>query len=235
MADEKILIVEDDETLSSVLKYNLAKEGHNAITASDGQQAIEIARNEKPDLIILDLMLPKMDGLEVCRILRKEMTIPILMLTAKSDEIDKIVGLELGADDYMTKPFSMRELLARVHAMLRRTEMVKQETGKSEGTITQVINVGKIEIDLSRHTVKNTGILLDLSHKEFDLLVFLARNRSQVFNREALLQKVWGYDYAGDTRTVDVHVRWLREKIEDDPQKPRLLITIRGVGYKLEG
>ncbi len=180
-------------------------------------------------------MLPKMDGLEVCRILRKEMTVPILMLTAKAEEIDKIVGLELGADDYMTKPFSMRELLARVHAMLRRTEMVKQETGKSEGTIAQVIHAGKIEIDLSRHTAKNNGIPLDLSPKEFDLLVFLARNRGQVFNREALLQKVWGYDYAGDTRTVDVHVRWLREKIEDNPEKPRLLITIRGVGYKLEG
>ena len=234
MADLKILIVEDDETLLSVLKYNLIKDGYNVITATDGLQGIQVARSEKPDLVILDLMLPKMDGLEVCRILRKEMIVPILMLTAKAEEIDKIVGLELGADDYMTKPFSLRELLARVRAMLRRSEMVKQEAAKGDGTVAQVIRAGKIEIDLSRHTVLNAGFPLDLSPKEFDLLVFLARNRGQVFNREALLAKVWGYDYAGDTRTVDVHVRWLREKIEDNPEVPRLLITIRGVGYKLE-
>jgi two-component system OmpR family response regulator len=234
LADLKILIVEDDETLLSVLKYNLIKDGYNVITATDGLQGIQVARSEKPDLVILDLMLPKMDGLEVCRILRKEMIVPILMLTAKAEEIDKIVGLELGADDYMTKPFSLRELLARVRAMLRRSEMVKQEAAKGDGTVAQVIRAGKIEIDLSRHTVLNAGFPLDLSPKEFDLLVFLARNRGQVFNREALLAKVWGYDYAGDTRTVDVHVRWLREKIEDNPEVPRLLITIRGVGYKLE-
>lgn len=235
MAERKILIVEDDETLRSVLKYNFVKEGYNVITASEGLQAIELARTEKPDLIILDLMLPNIDGLEVCRILRKEMIVPIFMLTAKSEEIDKIVGLEVGADDYTTKPFSMREVIARVHAMLRRADMIKKEAGKSEETTAQIIHAGNIEIDLSRHTVKNKGISLDLSHKGFDLLAFLARNRGQVFNRETLLQKVWGYDYAGDTRTVDVHIRWLREKIEDNPQKPKYLLTIRGVGYKLEG
>lgn len=234
MAEEKILIVEDDETLRSVLEYNLTREGYRVIVASDGQQAIDIASSEKPNLIILDLMLPKMDGLEVCRILRKGMTVRILMLTAKSEEVDKILGLEIGADDYMTKPFSMRELLARVHALLRRTDLIKQQMVENEGTLSQMINAGKIEIDLARHTVKNNENPLDLTHKEFDLLVFLARNRGQVFNREALLQKVWGYDYAGDTRTVDVHIRWLREKIEDNPEKPRLLLTIRGVGYKLE-
>lgn len=234
MAEQKILIVEDDETLSSVLKYNLLKEGYQTLTAGDGLQAIEIARQEKPDLIILDLMLPKMDGLEVCRILRQSMTIPIIMLTAKAEEIDKIVGLEVGADDYMTKPFSMRELLARLRAMLRRMEMLKQETAANTVPVNPIIRWGEIEIDLSRHTASIAGRCLDLTPKEFDLLAFLVRNRGQVFKRETLLEKVWGYDYAGDTRTVDVHVRWLREKIEENPETPKVLITVRGVGYKIE-
>jgi two-component system, OmpR family, response regulator len=234
LANSKIVIVEDDQTLQGVLKYNLVKEGYSVFPASDGLQAVELARSEKPDLIILDLMLPKMDGLEVCRILRKEMIVPILMLTARADEIDKIVGLELGADDYMTKPFSMRELLARVHAMLRRTDMVKQEAVKTEGTEAEIIQAGEVEIDLSRHAVSNRGVQLELSPKEFDLLVFLVRNQGQVFNREILLNKVWSYDYAGDTRTVDVHIRWLRQKIEVDPNDPKHLVTVRGVGYKYE-
>lgn len=234
MADHKILIVEDDETLNGVLKYNFEHEGYRVVTAKDGLNAIELARAEKPDLVILDLMLPKLDGLEVCRILRKEMTVPILMLTAKAEEIDKIVGLELGADDYLTKPFSIRELLARVRAHLRRNEILKREVENSKPVSAQTIRLEHIEIDLVRHSVTSAGSILDLSPKEFDLLVFLARNRGQVFNRDTLLSKVWGYDYAGDTRTVDVHIRWLREKIEKNPESPRHIITVRGVGYKVE-
>ena len=234
MPESNILIVEDDKTLLDVLRYNLVKDGYKVLTASDGLQAVRTARQEKPDLIILDLMLPQMDGLEVCRILRKDMTVPILMLTAKIEEIDKIVGLEVGADDYMTKPFSMRELLARVRAMLRRMEMLRQEAAKNETPEVQVIQVGDLEIDLSRHVIKNKGLPLELNPKEFDLLVFLVRNKEQVFNRDTLLAKVWGYDYAGDTRTVDVHMRWLRQKIEDNPDQPRFLVTVRGVGYKFE-
>jgi two-component system OmpR family response regulator len=235
MAAGKILIVEDDQTLLEVLNYNLTKEGYPTITASDGEQALALARSERPALVVLDIMLPGISGFEVCRILRQEATVPILMLTAKGEEIDKVVGLELGADDYMTKPFSMRELVARVRAMLRRTEMVKQETGKSEGPGPQTVHAGKIEIDLARHSTRNNGMDMDLSPKEYDLLVFLVRNRGQVFNREALLEKVWGYDFAGDTRTVDVHIRWLRQKIEVDPNNPEYIKTVRGVGYKFEG
>jgi two-component system OmpR family response regulator len=234
MPANKILVVEDDKTLLDVLKYNLVKEGYTALTSSDGLQGVEVARKERPDLIILDLMLPKMDGLEVCRVLRKDMIVPILMLTAKTEEIDKIVGLEVGADDYMTKPFSMRELLARIRAMLRRTEMAKHDRSKNKASESQIIHAGDIEIDLARHTIKNKGVLIDLNPKEFDLLAFLARNRDQVFNRDTLLAKVWGYDFAGDTRTVDVHIRWLRQKMEDNPDLPRYLVTVRGVGYKFE-
>lgn len=234
MAQKKVLIVEDDKTLLEVLRYNLVKEGYSVITAVDGSQAVQVARIERPDLIILDLMLPQMNGLEVCRNVRTDMIVPIIMLTAKAEEIDKIVGLEVGADDYMTKPFSLRELLARVRAMLRRTDMVKQESGKSEIVETQIIHSGEIEIDLSRHSVQKKGVQIELNPKEFDLLVFLIRNRGQVFGRETLLEKVWGYDFAGDTRTVDVHIRWLRKKIEDNPELPCLLVTIRGVGYKFE-
>jgi two-component system, OmpR family, response regulator len=229
MANSKVLIVEDDQTLLSVLEYNLAKEGYNVVTATDGVQALEAARRVKPDLIILDIMLPKMSGFEVCRILRKEMTVPILMLTAKDDEIDKIAGLDLGADDYMTKPFSMRELLARVRAMLRRAEMQAPKLAAEDQ-----LKFGDIEVDIRRHAVTKSGNILSLTPKEFDLLTFLARNKGLVFSRDQLLEKVWGYDYPGDTRTVDVHVRWLREKIEDNPNKPKRLVTVRGVGYKLE-
>jgi DNA-binding response OmpR family regulator len=234
MPQNKVLVVEDDKTLLDVLQYNLIKEGYIVITASDGLQALDLARDEKPDLVVLDLMLPKMDGLEVCRILRKDMIVPILMLTAKTEEIDKIVGLELGADDYMTKPFSMRELLSRVRAMLRRTEMLKQLVAKSAVADSNIVQAGDIEINLSRHIVKNKGHSIELNPKEFDLLLFLVRNPGQVFNRDTLLSRVWGYDYAGDTRTVDVHIRWLRQKIEENPDLPRYLVTVRGVGYKFE-
>ncbi len=171
--------------------------------------------------------------MEVCRTLRKEMTIPILMLTAKAEEIDKVLGLEIGADDYMTKPFSMRELLARVHAMLRRSEML-QSTVEKNNAEQESIHSGQLEIDIGRHNIKYNGRTLEMTPKEFDLLVFLVRNKGQVFNREILLSKVWGYDYAGDTRTVDVHIRWLREKTEENPESPVHLITVRGVGYKYE-
>jgi len=235
MVESKILIVEDDKTLIDVLKYNLSKEGYRVVTAIDGLQGLEVARAEKPDLIILDIMLPKLDGLEACRILRKEMTTPILMLTAKVEEIDKVVGLELGADDYITKPFSLRELLARIRAMLRRAEMLKQEAASREEAMPAVMIARGLEVDLARHQVSLGGSILDLSPKEFELLVFLMRNRSRAFTRDYLLEKVWGYDYAGDTRTVDVHIRWLRRKIEAEPSRPQYLLTVRGYGYKFEG
>ncbi|MHB8105504.1 MAG: response regulator [Dehalococcoidales bacterium] len=231
MANDKILIVEDDVNLLEAIKYNLRKEGYNVVTAGDGERALEVARQEKPDLLILDIMLPKMNGFEVCRILRKEMTVPILMLTAKADETDKIVGLEIGADDYMTKPFSMRELMARVRAMLRRVKM----TEPSLAATPVLLKIGNLEIDAARHLASLAGQTLELSPKEYDLLVFLARNKGLVFSREQLLEKVWSYDFAGDTRTVDVHIRWLRRKIETDPARPEYLVTVRGTGYKLEG
>ncbi len=238
MADEstkkaRVLVVEDDQTLSGVLKYNLSKEGYTVLSAADGAQALEVARYEKPDIILLDLMLPKLDGLEVCRILRKESSVPILMLTAKSEEVDRVVGLELGADDYMVKPFGVRELMARVRAMLRRRQILKQESVATQDGAA-IIKADSIEMDEARHSVFLKGKPLDLTPKEFKLLAFLLKNSGQVFKREQLLDKVWGYDYAGDTRTVDVHISWLRQKIEDDPQHPQHLITLRGVGYKFE-
>jgi len=227
----KILIVEDDLNLLSTLKYNLVKEGYDVITAVDGTGALEAARREKPELIALDVMLPKLSGFEVCRILRKETNVPILMLTAKAEEVDKIVGLEIGADDYMTKPFSMRELMARIGAMLRRAGMAKVQPQLEP----EPLKIGGLEIDAGRHQALLEDKALELSPKEFDLLAFLAQNRELVFSREQLLEKVWGYDYAGETRTVDVHIRWLRQKIESDPAKPERLITVRGTGYKLVG
>lgn len=227
----KILIVEDDLNLMNTLEYNLRKEGYDVVKAADGAEAVEVARTGKFNLIVLDVMLPGLSGFEVCRILRKEMTVPILMLTARTEEVDKILGLEIGADDYMTKPFSMRELMARVRAMLRRTEMfTTQTTGEME-----YLDIGDLSIDIGRHQAYCKGAPLELTPKEYDLLVFLARNRGLVFSRERLLEKVWGYDYAGTTRSVDVHVRWLRQKIEADPGNPKLLLTVRGAGYKLEG
>ena len=233
MTTNKILIVEDDQTLLDVLKYNLVKECYRVVTAVDGVQALEGARTEKPELIILDIMLPKLDGFEVCRILRKETTVPILMLTAKGEEIDKVVGLEIGADDYVTKPFSLRELLARIRAILRRGEMAKLEAHPGEA-VPPPMKVNDLEIDFARHQVFLGDSILDLSPKEFDLLALLVRNRGRAFTRDHLLEKVWGYDYSGDTRTVDVHIRWLRQKIEADPSHPQHLLTVRGVGYKFE-
>ncbi len=226
----KILIVEDDRNLLETLAYNLGMEGYNVVTATDGEEALELARREKPDLIVLDIMLPKLNGFEVCRILRKEMSVPIMMLTAKSEEVDKIVGLEIGADDYMTKPFSLREFLARVSALLRRAKI----TGAELGSGTTPLLIDDLKIDVGRHVVSLRGKTLELTPKEFDLLTFLARNKGLVFSRDQLLEKIWGYDFAGDSRTVDVHIRWLRGKIESNPNQPELLQTVRGVGYKLE-
>ncbi|MDD5288118.1 MAG: response regulator transcription factor [Dehalococcoidales bacterium] len=228
---DKVLIVEDDANLLATIRYNLRKEGYDVVTAGDGEMALEVARKDKPGLLILDIMLPKLNGFEVCRILRKEMVVPILMLTAKADETDKIVGLEIGADDYVTKPFSMRELMARVQSMLRRAKMTEIPSSAEPVSM----KVGDIEVDAARHQVSLAGKGLELTPKEFDLLAFLAKNKGLVFSREQLLEKVWGYDFAGDTRTVDVHIRWLRQKIEADASDPRYLVTVRGTGYKLEG
>jgi DNA-binding response OmpR family regulator len=234
---DRILVVEDEAALLETLKYNLAKQGYEVCTAADGVSALEVARREQPDLILLDIMLPKMDGLEVCRILRREMNVPIIMLTARSDEVDKVVGLEVGADDYVTKPFSMRELLARVKAMLRRVRLTKEElvTDNEEQTTLQVLVFHDLTIDMARHEVLLGGSVLPFKPKEYDLLLFLARNQGTTLTRDLILERVWGWEFSGGTRTVDVHIRWLREKIEPDPANPTRIITVRGVGYRFEG
>jgi DNA-binding response OmpR family regulator len=233
---DKVLVVEDDLTLRETLEYNLARQGYEVHTAADGQTALDVARQEQPDLILLDIMLPGLDGFEVCRILRQEMSVPILMLTARDEEIDKVVGLEIGADDYMTKPFSMRELLARVKAQLRRVRLTREEAVVAEGGVVEgeKIVVGDLTIDLARHEALLGGEPLSLKPKEYELLVFLTRNHGLVLSRDLILERVWGWDYGGGSRTVDVHVRWLREKIEPDPANPTRIVTVRGVGYRLE-
>ncbi|HEX2186169.1 MAG TPA: response regulator transcription factor [Chloroflexota bacterium] len=229
----KILLVDDEPTLISTVGYNLRREGHQVVTAGDGVRALDLARRERPDLIVLDLLLPKMDGLDVCRSIRQSTSaalraVPILMLTAKAEEVDKVVGLEVGADDYVTKPFSMRELMARLKAMLRRTQM---ELKEPETELPFVF--GNLEINPAQRRITRRGKEITLKPKEFDLLVFLLRHPGQVFSREQLLDQVWGFGHIGDIRTVDVHIRWLREKIERDPSKPKLLETVRGVGYRV--
>ncbi len=233
---EKILVVDDEPTIRETVAYNLENAGYDVITAADGPAALEAARTQSPDLVILDIMLPGMDGFEVCRILRKEMTTPVLMLTARDDEIDRVVGLEVGADDYLTKPFSMRELLARVKAMLRRVRLIREEID-SEGNLPakKIISFDDLVINLDRHEISLKGEALALKPKEYELLVFLAQHRGNVLSRENILETVWGWEYIGDSRTVDVHIRWLREKVETDPASPTRIITIRGVGYRFEG
>jgi DNA-binding response OmpR family regulator len=233
---DKVLVVEDEPTLLETLEYNLARQGYEVYTATDGLTALEIARREQPDVIVLDIMLPGLDGLEVCRILRREMNVPILMLTARADEIDRIVGLEVGADDYLTKPFSMRELLARVKALLRRVRLIREELAAENGVVSaEKLTFGDLTIDLARREVLLRGKPLRLKPKEYELMVFLARNRAIVLSRDLILERVWGWDYDGGTRTIDVHVRWLREKIEPDPAHPIRIVTVRGVGYRFEG
>jgi DNA-binding response OmpR family regulator len=230
-----ILVVDDEPTLRETLAEALAQDGLRVVTAADGRAALERFRAESPDLVLLDLMLPEVSGIEVCRILRRESSVPIIMLTAKDSEIDKVVGLELGADDYVTKPFSLRELMARIRTQLRRLERGEVD-GAGRGTEPaerEHIWLGGVSLDVAGHRLLREGKELAVKPKAFELLAFLARNPGQVFSREQLLEKVWGYDYAGETRTVDVHVHWLRSAIEDDPSRPNYLQTVRGVGYVL--
>ena len=234
MKETTILVVEDDNTLREVLSYNLRKEGYNVLEAADGGKALELYRGADPSLIILDLMLPVMSGLEVCRIVQSEKSVPVIMLTAKAEDVDKVVGLELGADDYVTKPFNMRELLARIKAVLRRSGSGAKKTGGAEQEMVRFLDGGDIRVDLSKHAVLRGQEQVELNPKEFELLAFLMSNIGQVISREQVLRKVWGYDYIGSARTVDVHMRWLRQKLEADPEKPVHLITVRGYGYKYE-
>lgn len=234
---ESILIVEDEPALRDTLSYNLKKDGFTVEAVGDGRSAIESARRLKPDLIVLDLMLPEIDGFEVCRILRKEMITPILMLTARDDEIDRVVGLEVGADDYLTKPFSMRELMARVKAQLRRSRLLREELGKPVTTEKQheKLTFGNLVINITRREVLLNDEPLALKPQEYDLLLFFAQHKGQMLSREFILERVWGWDFIGDSRTVDVHVRWLRQKIENDSSNPTRIVTVRGGGYRFEG
>ncbi|MBK6791458.1 MAG: response regulator transcription factor [Anaerolineales bacterium] len=233
---DKILIVEDEIALQETLAYNLKKEGYTVETVGDGRSALTVARKLKPDLIVLDIMLPEMDGFEVARTLRKEMTTAILMLTARDDEIDRVVGLEVGADDYMTKPFSMRELIARVKAQLRRARLLREEMGRpAEETPHEALTFDNLTINLTRREVTLNETPIQLKPKEYELLLFLAEHRRQMLSREFILERVWGWDYIGDSRTVDVHVRWLRQKIEENSSEPKRIVTVRGGGYRFEG
>ena len=239
---QKVLVVEDEPALVDTLEYNLSRQGYEVATAMDGATALLMARTEQPDLVILDVMLPVLDGFEVCRILRQETSVPILMLTARVEEVDKVVGLEVGADDYLTKPFSMRELMARVKALLRRVRLTREEASAQDGGVAQErgpererLLFGDLVIDIGRREMTCRGELLHLKPKEFDLLVFLARNRGMVLSRDLILERVWGWDYDGGSRTVDVHVRWLREKIESNPSEPSRIVTVRGIGYRFDG
>ena len=220
-----ILVVDDEPTVRETLAENLQREGYRVVTASDGREALARFRGQRPDLVILDVMLPELSGVEVCRIIRAESAVPILMLTAKDAEMDTVVGLEVGADDYVTKPFSLRELLARVRALLRRLEQQAVEAPPA------VIDLGSVQVDLAGHRLLRDGHAVAIKPKAFDLLAFLVRHPGQVFTRDQLLEHVWGYDYAGETRTVDVHMHWLRSDIEADTGHPTFLQTVRGVGY----
>jgi DNA-binding response OmpR family regulator len=232
---KKILIVEDEPALQETLAYNLSRQGYEVETVGDGQAAIEAARREVRDVIVLDLMLPILDGFEVCRILRQEMSVPILVLTARDEEIDRVIGLEMGADDYLTKPFSMRELLARVKALMRRVRLDHADVEARAIQSGDILKFDNLALDNYRREIRLEGQLLRLKPKEYDFLLFLARQRGQVLSRELILERVWGWDFSGGSRTVDVHVRWLREKIESDPSNPKRIVTVRGVGYRFEG
>lgn len=234
----KLLIVEDEKALRETLAYNLTNEGYEVEICADGISALEVARKTSFDLIMLDIMLPGMDGFEVCRVLRTEMNTPILMLTARDDEIDRVVGLEVGADDYMVKPFSMRELIARVKAMLRRVRIMREEATiiqTPEPSSKEILQFGDLAIDTIRREVRMRNKNLELQPKEYELLYFLAINRGRAMSRDKILEDVWGWDYIGESRTVDVHIRWLRQKIETDPANPARLVTVRGSGYRFEG
>nr|WP_304358383.1 response regulator transcription factor [Clostridium paraputrificum] len=227
MADEKVLIVDDEEHIVELLQFNLVNAGYKVITANNGLDALKKVKENKPDLLLLDLMLPGMDGLDVCKEIKRDKETSktsIIMLTAKSEELDKILGLELGADDYITKPFSIRELLARVKAVLRRSN--------SDEISEEIYELGRLKVDFERHEVLISNEKVELTLKEFELLEILIKNKGKILRRETLLDKVWGYEYIGETRTVDVHIRYLRKKIEDDDKNPKFIETIRGVGYR---
>jgi two-component system phosphate regulon response regulator PhoB len=230
MAD-KILLVDDEESIVESIEYALKQEGFDVVSAFNGQEALQKVQLEKPNLIVLDLMLPELSGLEVCRILRRERNeTPIIMLTAKGEEIDRVIGLEVGADDYLVKPFSLRELMARIRALLRRSKSVESDSAQPE-----THRYEDLEMNLTEHKVTVRGKLVELSPKEFKILARLMSSPNKVFSREELLEQVWGLDFYGDTKTVDVHIRWLREKIEADPSNPRYVQTVRGFGYRLGG
>lgn len=227
MDSKKVLIIEDEKSISDIIKFNLSKEGFEVDTAYDGQDGLEKALGSKPDLILLDVMLPIMDGFQVCKKVRETSTVPILMLTAKEEEVDKVLGLELGADDYITKPFGMRELIARIKANIRRTDLMVN----LQDVPSNIQDFGNLAIDLNRYEVRKNEKALELTLREFELLKYLAERENKVFSREQLLEEVWGYEYYGDIRTVDVTVRRLREKLEDDSSDPKYIMTKRGIGY----
>jgi two-component system response regulator VicR len=228
MEVKKVLIIEDEKSISDIVKFNLTKEGFEALTAYDGQEGLDLALSSDPDLVLLDVMLPTLDGFEVCRKIREKSAVPIIMLTAKEEEVDKVLGLELGADDYITKPFGLRELIARIKANIRRTVMTE---AKPEPASSNSTDFGNLTIDMDRYEVRKNGIPLELTLREFELLRYLAEREDKVFSREQLLEDVWGYEYYGDIRTVDVTVRRLREKLEDDSSDPKYILTKRGIGY----
>jgi DNA-binding response OmpR family regulator len=232
----KILVVEDEPALQETLAYNLTRQEYSVNVAGDGKSAIEIARTQRPDLIILDVMLPGLDGFEVCQILRQEMNVPIIMLTARDEEIDRVLGLEIGADDYITKPFSMRELLVRVKAHLRRERRIREDlTAQDSMDSKDILVFDNLEINLARREALLNHEPLPLKPKEYDLLLHLARHRGKALSRDSLLSQVWGWEYGGGTRTVDVHIHWLRKKIEKDAANPTRIITVQGSGYRFEG
>ncbi|MBE6034297.1 response regulator [Aminipila sp.] len=227
MDSKKVLIIEDEKAISDIIKFNLKKEGFEVEAAYDGQEGLDKALNTQSDLILLDVMLPSMDGFQVCKRVREGSTVPIIMLTAKEEEVDKVLGLELGADDYITKPFGMRELVARIKANLRRTELAAGAANDPSN----IQDFGNLEIDMNRYEVRKNNQVLELTLREFELLKYLAERENKVFSREQLLEEVWGYEYYGDIRTVDVTVRRLREKLEDDSSSPKYIMTKRGIGY----
>lgn len=231
--NQKILVVDDEKNIADIIKFNLKKEGYEVLTAYDGEEALDIIFSKDPDLILLDIMMPKLDGFQVCRKVREKKDTPIVMLTARAEEVDKVLGLELGADDYVTKPFSVRELMARVKANLRRVSSAEKKS--KEENSKSIVTYDNLAINLDKYEVTKNGEVIELTLREFELLKFLAISKGQVFSRETLLEKVWGYEYYGDIRTVDVTVRRLREKIEDDPSRAQYILTKRGIGYYFKG
>ena len=230
MVNQTVVVIEDEENLAFTLQYNLEREGYAVRVANDGNAGLELVRTSPPDLLILDVVLPGVSGYDICKLVRRDSDLPILMLTARGEEVDKVIGLELGADDYVTKPFSVRELMARVRALLRRPRASIQ-TIDSQG----ILRSGDMEVDTFSHTVRKNGVVVEFRPREFDLLALMVANPGRAYSRDQLLEALWGHDYIGDTRTIDVHVRWLRKKIEEEPSSPRRLVTVRGVGYRFEG